>query len=230
MAILCKKYNLLFIMTPRTACTAVGAVLIDELGGEYLPKEDILNEHGDFLLQKKHGTVKQLLDNKVLTAEELSNLFVVATVRNHFDSMYSLYMKQKVKYKPLIEDGSSWVHKIPGYADAIRYCQEHSFDDWLYKSFGVPWYKRMIDFGHRTLFIEHTAGTDYLMKFENLQGDFNKVLAEIGCTRQLTIPRVNETGVKSHNSYKLAYSKKSKRLLNYVFRKELKKYGYKFAI
>src|SRR5215468_1500064 len=43
MAIICRQYGLLFIMTPRTACTAVGDLLCTHYGGEFIPAEDILD-------------------------------------------------------------------------------------------------------------------------------------------------------------------------------------------
>ena len=90
MAIFCEKYNLLFIMTPRTACTAVGKLLIDELEGIQLPQADVLDIDGNFILQKKHGTLQQLLDHNIVKNENVKNIYTFTTIRNHFDSLYSL--------------------------------------------------------------------------------------------------------------------------------------------
>ena len=228
MAIYCKKYNLLFIMAPRTACTAVGNVLISELDGEYLPHTDVADINGKFVLQKKHGTLQQLLYHKILSKELLDNLYVFTTVRNHFDNLYSLYVKQKLKYKPLIDDHDSWVHKVPGYVDAINSIQQLEFDEWILKSFNVPWYKRIVDKGHRTLYLEFTQHADYILHFENLQDDFNHVLKQVGVEKEIIIPRQNETGEKIYKSYREAYSTKSKELIEYVFKKEMKAHGYEF--
>jgi len=215
-------------MTPRTACTAVGKVLMEEMEGEYIPNDDILDESGRFIAQKKHSTVQQLIANNIIHENDLENLFVFTTVRNHFDNLYSLYTKQKDKYKPLLDDKTSWVYKVPGYVEKMKYCQEHSFDEWLDREYGIPWYKKLIDFGHRTLYTEFTEYTDFVMKFENIQEDFNIVLNRINFGKELLIPRYNETGVKEHKNYKNAFSDASRRLVEYVFSKELKKYGYKF--
>ncbi|MDJ0687954.1 MAG: hypothetical protein QNJ41_05560 [Xenococcaceae cyanobacterium MO_188.B32] len=42
MAIICRDYKLLFIQVPATGCSSVSKVLIEKLGGEKLPKKDIM--------------------------------------------------------------------------------------------------------------------------------------------------------------------------------------------
>ena len=86
MAIYCPKHRLLFIMTPRTACTAVGQLLLEELGGEYLPSENLWDRQGRHLLDRKHCTLEQMELHNVLNEVVLEDLFVFTTVGNHFDS------------------------------------------------------------------------------------------------------------------------------------------------
>src|SRR5438552_18142637 len=133
MAIICRKYNLLFIMTPRTACTAIGELLCEHYDGEFLPAEDILNSDGLISVQKKHSTLSELIGHKLLTAAEAKSLLKVAAVRNPFDSLVSLYLKQRFKYDSLLEDSQSWVKRIPGYADSMHYAKTHSFNQWVLK-------------------------------------------------------------------------------------------------
>jgi hypothetical protein len=104
MAIICRKYGLLFIMTPRTACTAIGELLCKHYGGEFLPPQDILNGNGGIAVQKKHSTLAELIRNDILTPEEADSLLKVAAVRNPFDTLVSLYFKQRYKYQPLLAD------------------------------------------------------------------------------------------------------------------------------
>src|SRR5438270_9077761 len=133
MAIICRKYNLLFIMTPRTACTAIGELLCERFGGEFIPSDDILDSRGLILVDKKHSTLSDLIKHKILTTEEANSLLKVAAVRNPFDSLVSLYFKQRLKYQPLIADPSSWVNRSIGYAGDMRYAQTHSFKQWVFK-------------------------------------------------------------------------------------------------
>ncbi len=62
MAIICRKYNLLFIMNPRTACNAVGKALINELSGEYIPATEIKDENGVMIIGCYYCTLKGSLD------------------------------------------------------------------------------------------------------------------------------------------------------------------------
>src|SRR5438270_5230428 len=134
MAIICRKYNLLFVMTPRTACTAIGELLCSNYGGEFLPTEDILNAEGLITVQKKHSTLSELITHKLLTATEAKSLVKFAAVRNPFDSLVSLYFKQRLKYQPLLTDPSSWVHRCRGYVASMKYAQKHSFQQWVVRA------------------------------------------------------------------------------------------------
>src|ERR1043166_3849265 len=125
MAIICREYGLLFIMTPRTACTAVGELLCNHYRGEFLPSEDILDEQGFIAVQKKHSTLTELIRHKILSPAAANSLLKIAAVRNPFDSLVSLYFKQRLKYQPLLADPTSWVNRSLGYASQMRYAQSH---------------------------------------------------------------------------------------------------------
>src|SRR5689334_20628322 len=85
MAVICREHKLLFIMTPRTACTAVADLLLTHYGGEYLPAHDVLDSRGRISLQKKHSTLSDLLTNGLLTMKDADGLLKFAAVRNPFD-------------------------------------------------------------------------------------------------------------------------------------------------
>ena len=55
-----------------------------------------------YIFQKKHSTLSELIKHKILAPEEAKSLLKIATVRNPFDSLASLYFKQKLKYQPLM--------------------------------------------------------------------------------------------------------------------------------
>ena len=54
-------------MTPRTACTAIGELLCERFGGEFIPSHDIVDSRGLILVDKKHSTLSDLLKHKILT-------------------------------------------------------------------------------------------------------------------------------------------------------------------
>jgi len=227
MAIICREYNLLYIMTPRTACTAIGEVLCEHLGGEYLPLEDMIDSKGFFLVQKKHCTLKDLLDNKLLSSEEASSLFKFTSLRNPFDSLVSLYVKKKDKYYPLLSDPESWVYRVPNYVEGMKFCRNHSFNTWIYKTFGRHLIKFILGRGRTSICDGFAQGAAEVIRFENLQNDFQRILDRTGIKKNLTIPRVNATGNRTVD-YRPYYSKLSRMMVEFILQNDLRKYGYRF--
>src|SRR5437764_7661973 len=167
MAIICRDYSLLFIMTPRTACTAVGELLVQHYGGEFLPAEDILDSHGIIAVQRKHSTLEELIQHGLLTGEEAGSLLKIATVRNPFDSLVSLYFKQRLKYQPLLHDPTSWVHRSRSYAQRMKYAQKHSFNRWFFKMSYKRLLRRLL-LGRGSMYDDYTRGVDVVLRYENL--------------------------------------------------------------
>jgi hypothetical protein len=227
MAIICRKYNLLFIMTPRTACTAVGELLCHQYGGEFLPSEDILDSHGMILVDRKHCTLSDLIKYKVLDAGEAESLLKVAAVRNPFDSLVSLYIKQRYKYKPLLVDQSSWVNRLPRYAGAMRYAQTHSFSEWAWKATYKKALKRSLGF-QPSMFREYTKDVDVTMRFESIEENFTEVLKSLRISSSANIPVSNRTEERTSRDYRSYYSAAAKHIVTWAYAYDLKKYGYRF--
>ncbi len=227
MAIICRSYNLLFIMTPRTACTAIGELLCDQLGGEFLPKEDIIDSKGFIRIQKKHSTLAELLQNNLVTATEVQSLLKFSAVRNPFDSLVSLYNKKRYKYQSLLSDPTSWVNRTPHYAKDMEYCKTHSFESWVMRTCTRKIIKRVIGF-KPSMFKEYTEGLDMVMRFENLQRDLQDVLTKAGVSFHVSIPVVNRTDERKGTDYRAFYSNISRKFVEYAYAQDLKIYGYNF--
>ncbi len=227
MAIICRSYNLLFIMTPRTACTAVGEALCSELGGEFLPGEDICAADGSIIVQKKHSTLDELLRHQILDKHELESLTKFCSVRNPFDSLVSLYLKKKIKYQPLLEDPDSWVHRHPGYAEDMQYCKSHSFDAWIRKVCYRKAIKRSLGL-KPSMYRDFTAGMNLVMRYENLHGDFKNVLRAANVDRDVAIPLTNRTEAREGADYHSYYRTSSRRLVQYAYHHDLRTYDYGF--
>ena len=225
MSIICRSYNLLFIMTPRTACTALGELLLNEYDGEYIPTKDILDSNGIFKVQQKHCTLSQLIDNKILSNKDASGLIKFTAVRNPLDSIVSLYTKKKFKYKPLLDDSDSWIYKLPDYAEDMKYAQSHSFDAWIFKNNKKSFVKRLLGL-KPSMFGMFTEGVDEIIRFENLQDDFRNLLEKAKISKKLEIPSVNKT-TERKKDYKEYYSNFSRRFIEFVYQEDLKNYGYK---
>jgi hypothetical protein len=227
MAIICRKYNLLFIMTPRTACTAIGELLCEHYGGEFLPAEDILDSRGLISVQKKHSTLSELFAHNLLSAGEANSLHKMASVRNPFDSLVSLYFKQRLKYQPLLADPSSWVHRSPGYAARMKYARTHSFNAWVYKACYRKIIKRLLGW-RPSMFAEHTRGVDEVIKFESMEEDLRKAFDRAGIEWKAGIPKVNRTDERTGGDYRSFYSRPAALAVAFAYSHDLKTYGYRF--
>jgi len=227
MAIICRDYNLLFIMTPRTACTAVGELLCEHYGGQFLPAENILDSRGRILVEKKHSTLSQLIQHKALTAEEAKSLLKIAAVRNPFDSLVSLYVKKRSKYQPLLSDSASWVNRRPRYAADMKYCQTHSFNQWILKACSRKVIKRLLGF-RASFFSEYVQGVDVILRYERIEEDLKVVFNESGITWKASIPTVNRTEERTDRDYRSYYSRLTALVVGFACSYDLKTYGYQF--
>ena len=227
MAIVCREYDLLFIMTPRTACTAIGELLCEHYNGEFLPAEDILDSRGFISVQKKHSTLSQLLEHKLLSGGEAESLLKVAAVRNPFDSLVSLYFKQRLKYQPLLAEPSSWVNRSRSYAKNMRYAQTHTFNEWVVKMSYRKVIKRLLGL-RGSMFVEHTYGMDEVIRYESIEKDLKRAFNRAGIAWKADIPRVNPTDERINRDYRSYYSQTAIHVVSWAYAYDLKQYGYRF--
>jgi len=227
MAIICEDYNLLFIMSPRTACTAIGKVLCDRYGGQYLPKTDIVDKKRNIVVQQKHSTVNELIKYNLISEKELANLLKFTCVRNPFDSLVSLYIKKKTKYQPLLKDPNSWVNRLPNYAKDMEFCQNHSFNEWIVRK-GLKGLIKRILLYKPSIFDEYTAKADILMRYEKLNEDFKTVLNQSGIEYDSQIPMINPTSEREHSDYRVYYSYLARKLVEITYYNDFKNYNYCF--
>jgi uncharacterized protein YutE (UPF0331/DUF86 family) len=214
-------------MTPRTACTAIGELLCERFGGEFIPSEDILDPRGAILVDKKHSTLSDLIKHGILTTEEASSLLKAAAVRNPFDSLVSLYFKQRSKYQPLLGDPASWVNRLPRYARHMKYAQAHSFNRWVLKTSYRKLIKRLLGF-RPSMFADHTRGVDVVMRYESIEEDLSEVFRRAGMAAKADIPQVNRTDERANRSYRSFYSRLAEVAVTLAYSGDLETYGYRF--
>jgi hypothetical protein len=228
LALFCPDYRLLFIQAPRTGCTAIGKLLIERFGGQYVPGEDILESDGFLKVPRKHGTLQQLIDHGLVPADYSTSLYVFTSVRNPFDSLVSMYVKKRQKLRPLLADRSSWIYKVPGYVEDMEFCNTHTFDEWLNRHYAARWFDRVLGRGRRSLYAKYTKGVHCVLRFERLQRDFERVMRSVGVEADVTIPNFNATPGRN-TSYQDYYTPEGRSLVEYVFKQDLEYYGYSFA-
>ena len=227
MAIICRKYNLLFVMTPRTACTAIGELLCQRAGGEFIPSAHLLDSRGLIRVDKKHSTLSDLIKHRILTTEEAKSLLKVAAVRNPFDSLVSLYFKQRSKYQPLLGDPASWVNRLPGYDKNMRYARAHSFNRWVLRVSYRKLIKRLLGF-RPSMFADHTRGVDMVMRYESIEADLSEVFRKARMGSKANIPVVNRTDERANWDYRSFYSRVAELAVTLAYSGDLQMYGYRF--
>jgi hypothetical protein len=217
----------LFIQAPRTGCTAIAKLLFERFGGEQLPSEDILNDDGTFKVPRKHCTLAQVVDARLIDEREANTLCTFTSVRNPFDSLASMYVKKREKYQPLLADKASWIHRVPGYVDDMEFCRTHTFEEWLNRHYAVSRADRWLGRRQRSLSAKYTRGVKCVLRFERLQQDFEQVMRSVGIREDVKIPKFNATPTRKA-SYQSYYTPTARKLVEYVFKPDLERYGYSF--
>ena len=226
MAIICRGIHLLFILTPRTASTAVGEILLRDLAGHYLPDDDILDDKGFITVQRKHSTLKELLKKSLLTEAEKESLRKFTCVRNPFDSLVSLYTKKREKYRPLLADKESWVYRTPGYVKDMEYCRKHSFNSWILRHHYRGSLRRI--FGQKSsMYSEFVSGMDAVIRFENLDQELREYFQILDIDYVPQIPQINTTKGRSAD-YRHYYNRLSRWIVEFAVGHDLKTFGYHF--
>ena len=205
--IISHKNRYLFIEIPHTGSSAIKHELRDNYDGE-----PILRKHSfysDFL--------------KTATAEQ-KNYFVFAGIRNPLDEVVSKYYKLKTNHKGRYTD-------LPGQKNHRRtltrsgttmstevLVKNIDFETFFMKYYFVPY----------TNFASLLTGhCDYLIRFENLQEDFSRLLEILNLEQKRPLPLRNPTQERSKNFwsyYTPGLIPRAKR----VFGPFMKQWGYEF--
>jgi hypothetical protein len=109
-------------------------VLLPHLAGEYLPPEDLVDATGRKVLDRRHGTLRRLLDVRLLTPQERAGLFVFATVRNPFDLEVSRYANVRRGWE-LNGHDAEWV-RTSRTARAASEAAWMTFPEWVDDRYG----------------------------------------------------------------------------------------------
>jgi hypothetical protein len=228
MAIICRDHRLLFILTPHTASTAIGDTLRTELGGEWIPPDDMRAPDGS-LVRRKHTTVPQLLAAGLISRDERKQHFAFSGVRNPFDALVSAYVRNAEHNQPLLQDKDSFIHKRPRKRTHLDYCADHTFEEWVEHVYAPRTLDRLL--GRRTRIrrkFPFQEGVDFVIRYEHLQKDFDEALRRAGVPGRYLIPTKNVTTERQDRDYRSYYSDRTRALVQHAFSAQLERFGYSF--
>lgn len=174
--IISHKYRFLFVEVPHTASHSISEQLIAHYGGEPI--------------LRKHANVTQFLG--MASAAEKS-YFRFATVRNPLDSATTDFSKLKGNHKEqftnpamLIENGG---HVTADHLREFKFIQDNDAD---FSVFFAQFRNRL----YNNWFLIGDRNYDFVIRFEDLQSGFSRVLDKLGVEQAESVPHVNRTKAK----------------------------------
>lgn len=241
MAVICKKYNLLYICIPKTGSTSVSHMLIDQLDGEWLPNHHLFSESGTILVNRKHGSINELLTHNLVTKQELKKLHVFTSIRNPFDMVLSNYFFEKqiysrfnngIKWRQMFGRNTYfWLRKVIGFDQTnhfswimpqvrrYNFTHTHSFEEYVIKFYSGK---------KKNMYNRYTSGAEATyLKLEHIEEELIDFLGSLGIHENISLPHLSKSELKTGN-YRKYYSKKARDIIEVSFKSEMETFGYTF--
>ena len=180
------KYKYIFIEFPLTGSTSISRALVDEYSGE-----KILFKHATYIDFLKNAT------------EQEKKYFVFTCIRNPLDVVVSHYFKYRTdhrgRYSRLKKNRG--INKIiyKYQLKRFNYASQSTFNDYFLKYYKLP-YNSWSTISH--------PYCDFVIRFENLSGDYFEALRRIGIHNPLPLLKANTTN-KNKADFISCYSTKS---------------------
>lgn len=199
------KHKYVYVEVPRTGSTAISKELIEKYDGHKM--------------LYKHANYKEFLR---VASPEQKKYFVFAGVRNPLDEVVSLYLKFLTNHHNAFTDkkqsieGGGWVSQKR--RNIYKFVQETK----SYEKFLKKYYNRV----YTSNINVNAKHCDMVMKFENLDEDFAKVLKEIGIKKVRRLPVANKT--KKKGDYTKYYKGNVASLAVSIFGPFMNEWGYSF--
>lgn len=224
MAVISFQNRFIYLLNPRTASTATAQALLDSAKAEFVPAENIVDDEGNIVVQRKHTTMEQLVEYELISKDQVDTFFKFVTVRNPYDSMVSAWAKKVHDYVHLLDNPNSWVNRMPDYAAGLRRAAGMSFPEWIAAEY-LPKLKRGRGGSVNRNFIRNV---DHVLRYENLQHDFSQIVERLGLPKDFQIPVVNVTKGRETKDYRTYYDDESRDIVYRAFKDEIEQLGYEF--
>ena len=207
--IISDKYKYVFIEYPQTGCSAVAQELVTHYEGRRI--------------LFKHAQYREFLKK---AASEEKEYFSFSTIRHPMDIVVSKFFKYKTNHKNYVDKKLKYgkLRKVvsPGLEKRRRNFvvdKNADFEEFFLKFYTLPYSSWSI--------VNHNS-MDFVMRFENLSGDFGTALQKIGITPVRELPRFNKTSEKKKHFSEYYESDKAKQRAIKVFTTYMNEWGYSF--
>jgi len=210
--IISKKYKYLFVELPRTGSTAISKELVEKYEGK-----SIYEKHTPYYVFFKNAS------------QEERRYYVFSGVRHPIDRTVSLFFhldktlesieirlkrKNNILKKILLLYAKFYFKKRYDYAKKVNF----NFSKYFLKYYKFPYVDWSI--------LEHQK-FNYVIKFEFLNDDFQKVLKELGIKSKGALPHINKTKGREKNFVQY-FDKKAIARAKKIFAIYMERLGYKF--
>jgi hypothetical protein len=199
--IISHRYKYLFVELPHTGTTAISAELRELYDGT-----KILHKHARYAEFLRTASVAE------------REYFVFSALRNPLDVAVSVYFRYKTDHRGRYSTPRGTVSR--GDVELFRFIQRTGAD---FPAYFRHAYRRPLPYDNSSR--EAHAQFDFVMRFENLQDDFAKVLGLLGVEPQRPLPVVNSTSERRPDfvSY---YSEEIIPRAKWVFGPFMERWGY----
>lgn len=206
--IISHKHKYIFVQLPRTGTTSIEKALLNQYDGELVSKSNRHMTYDKFL---RHAT------------DEEKKYFVFSTIRNPLDKTVSLYFKYKTDHHDYLHSSEKYRENI--FASILRrrqfrYVRDTQAD---FKSFFLRFYRLPYD---DWSCLSH-AKFDYVIRFENLEEDFDTVLGMLKLEAHSPLPHRNRTA-KDTSAFLDFYTPDLIEHAKWIFGPYMETWGYEF--
>jgi hypothetical protein len=203
------QHKYVFIEYPQTGCSAVAKELMTHYGGERT--------------LFKHAQYREFLNS---ANSDQKSYFSFSTIRHPMDIVVSKYFKYKTNHKNYVDKKLKYgkLRKIvsPGIEKRRRdFVVENDAD---FEEFFLKFYK----LPYSAWSISNHGKLDFVMRFETLSADFEKVLNKIEVTPVRKLPQFNKTSEKKKHFSEYYSSEEAKERAIKVFSPYMSEWGYTF--
>jgi hypothetical protein len=214
------QHNFLFIHVPKTAGNAIQNILRDYSEAQIETDHEIADGKDEFgVTDPKYGTTKHATlaeYRSVVEPEIYRQLFKFAVVRNPWERMISGYFSP---YRGDVEWDEDSFRKYVLDRPPIRHyiTEKKALNNIASKvSYIAPSISCIIKPLDKDL--------DFVLRFENLEGDFKSLCSHLGIPHQ-SLPVRNRSGRNHYSSY---YTDRLRRLVKKKFSEEIHFFSYSF--